>query len=235
MKQFVLILLFLISLSSVAQEKEIKEITSYPNSIIKFNWYYNSFQDVPKEMDLSPMSMGVDVYGLGTLFGRKSFVSLAMGFGFSAHNYKSDAYIVNADSLYFKKIPEDLTYHKNKFTTVFVDIPIELRFRTRPKSRDKAGIVRKRNFRFTIGFKVGYSLQRYMKYDGEDFRALNYGNQIKYKEYRLENFLPYRYGAYASIGIGKISLYGYYALSDLLVANKGAKLVPFSVGLSINL
>jgi len=235
MKQFVLILLLLLGLLSIAQEKEIKEITSYPNSIIQFNWYYNSFEKIPKEMELSPMSMGVDVYALSTLLGKKSFVSLALGLGFSVQNYKSDVYIVDSDSLYFKKIPEDLTYKKNKFTTVFVDIPIELRFRTRPKPRDKAGIVRKRSFRFAIGFKFGYNLQRYIKYDGEDFRELNYGNQIKYKEYRLENFMLYRYGVYSSIGFGKISLFGYYSLSNLLNENKGPELVPFSVGLSFNL
>jgi len=235
MKFRLLAILLLSQLISFSQEKEIKEITTYPNSVIQFNWYYNSFTEVPKVMALSPSSMGIDVYALGTVLGKKSFVSLAIGAGFSVQNYKSDTYIVNSDSSYFLKIPKDITYHKNKIAIVFVDIPIELRFRSRPTPRDKAGIVRKRNFRFAVGFKVGYSLQRYLKYDGKDYRNGNNGTQIKYKEYRLKNFLLYRYGVYSKIGIGKVSIQGYYSLTNLFIKDKGPSLVPFSIGLSINI
>ena len=235
MKHSLLVVFLLSTLALVSQENEIKEITSYPNSVIQFNWSYNSFKEIPKGMNLSPMSTGIDIYALETLLGKKSFVSLAIGAGFSVQNYKSDSYLVNVDSSYFTKIPDDLDYHKNKITTVFVDIPIELRFRSRPKARDKAGIVRKRNFRFTVGFKIGYNIQRYMKYDGKDYRSENYGIQIKYKEYRLNNLLLYRYGVSSSIGIGKVSIYGYYSLTNLFIKDKGPELIPFSIGLSINI
>ena len=143
---------------SFSQDKEIKEITSYPNSVIQFNWVYNSFTDVPTQMSVSPMSMGIDIYGMYTIIGRNSFTSLAVGGGFGVQNIKSDSYFVNADSSYFQKLPTELDYTTNKVTTVFVDLPLEIRFRTRPKPRDKAGIVRKRNFRFAIGFKLGYNI-----------------------------------------------------------------------------
>ena len=235
-KQLSLILLFLfISVASFSQEKEIREITSYPNPVILFNWSYNSFIDLPADMEVSPMSMGVDIYSFYTLAGKESFVSLAVGGGLSVQNIKSNSYLVSSDSSYFQKLPDDLEYYKNKFTTVFVDVPIEIRFRSRPNPRDKAGIVRKRNFRFSLGFKIGYNIQRYLKYDGDDYREYNYANQVKFKEYRLKNFLPYRYGVYSSIGLGKISIFAYYALSDLFEKDKGPVMKPFSVGLSVNI
>lgn len=229
------IILIFFTLVSFSQEKEIREITSYPNSVVQLNWGYNSFVDVPADLEISSMSTGVDIYALHTLFGRESFVSLAAGGGFSVQNIKSNSYFVNSDSSYFQALPKDLDYSKNKVTTVFVDIPIELRFRSRPKPRDKAGIVRKRNFRFAIGFKLGYNIQKYIKYDGQDYRSHNYGNQVKFKEYNLKNILPYRYGIYSRIGIGNFSLYAYYALTDYFEKEKGPVLRLFSIGLSINI
>lgn len=223
------------SLLSFSQEKEIEDITSYPNSIIILNVGYNSWVEPPDNMEISPMSVGFDVYGVYTLLGKNSFISLAAGGGFSTQNIKSDFMLVGADSSYFQKIPSDLTYHKNKITTVFVDLPIEIRLRVRPNSRDKAGIVRKRNLRFALGFKVGYNIQRYVKYDGQDYRLYNYGNNIKFKEYRLDNILLYRYGLYVRMGVGKISISAYYSLTDFFQKNKGPQLRPFSLGLSINI
>ena len=231
--RYLIFILLLVSQLSFSQEKEVRDITSYPNPIIIFNLSYNSFISVPDEMEVSPFSMGVDIYGMHTIIGKNNFMALAVGGGFSVQNIKSNSLLVSADSSYFQKLPDDLKYSKNKLATVFVDLPIELRFRSRPNPRDKAGIVRKRNFRLALGFKIGYNIQRYIKYDGEDYRASNYGTQIKFKEYRLKNVLQYRYGVYTRIGIGKVSLFAYYALTDLFEKNKGTELRPYSVGISI--
>jgi len=224
-----------LSLASYSQDQEVKDITAFPNPALIVNWSYNSFTSVPKELEISPFSMGVDIYGMYTLLGKESFAALAVGGGLSVQNIKSNSYFISADSSYFSPIPKELSFSKNKVTTVFLDVPIELRFRSRPKPRDKAGIVRKRNFRFAIGFKIGFNIQRYIKYDGEDYRLFNYGNTIKFKEYALRNILPYRYGVYSSIGIGRISIFAYYALTDFFEKNKGPLLRPFSVGLSIHI
>lgn len=222
-------------MTSFSQDKEVKDITSYPNPSIIFNLNYNSWLSPPTDMKISPSSMGVDIYGVYTLLGKEQFISLVAGGGFSVQNIKSDSYLMNTDSSYFVKLPTDLEYKNNKITTVFFDIPIEIRLRSRPNPRDKAGIVRKRNFRFAFGFKIGYNIQRYIKYDGEDYRTFNYQNPIKFKEYRLNNILLYRYGIYSRIGIGKISLTAYYALSTFFIKEKGPSLRPFSIGLSINI
>jgi hypothetical protein len=153
----------------------------------------------------------------------------------SVQNIKSNAFLVNQDSSYFSPIPSGLEYNRNKITTVFVDIPLELRFRSRPTPPNKSGKVRKRNFKLALGFKLGYKVQSYIKYDGEDYRSTNYASSIKYKEYRLNNILAYRYGVYARIGYGKFSAYGYFALTDFFENKKGPELRPFAVGLTITI
>jgi len=149
-----LIILVFCSLFSFSQEKEVEDITSYPNSVITLNINYNSWTNPPPTMEISPLSVGFDIYGLYTFMGKNKFVSLAAGGGFGIQNVKSNSSLINADSSYFQTLPKELNYRKNKITTVFIDVPIELRFRVRPNSRDKAGIVRKRNFRVALGFKV---------------------------------------------------------------------------------
>ncbi len=235
MKKITFIFLFF-SLLSYSQDKEVKDITSYPNSVISFNWSYNSFLgNLSPNMNVSPLSMGVDIYAMKTLLGKEQFVSMAMGGGLSVQNIKSNSFLTSADSSYFVEIPKELNYSKNKLSTVFLDIPIEIRLRVRPNPRDKAGIVRKRNFRCALGFKIGYNIQNYIKYAGEDYRNANYGNKIKFKEYNLKNILPYRYGLYTRVGIGSFSLYAYYALTTLFETGKGPLLRPFSIGLSITI
>ncbi len=235
MSKLTVILIFC-SLLSFSQDKEVKDITSFPNSVIILNIGYNSWVSPPKGMEVSPLSISADIYGIYTLVGKNNFISLAAGGGFGTQNIRSNtSFISNTDSSFFQPIPEDLKYNKNKITSVFVDIPIEIRIRKRPNSRDKAGIVRKRNIRFALGFKVGYCIQKYIKYDGQDYRSYNYGNRIKFKEYRLKNILPYRYGVYARMGVGKISLSAYYALIDFFEKDKGPVLRSFTLGLSINI
>jgi hypothetical protein len=236
MKQWWIIILLLIQTNLWAQEDEIKEITAYPNPTIIVNWNYNSWYNTPSEINISPLSMGVDIYKMFPVFGKESFFSFAIGSGISVQNIKSDIYLdLNDGATILQKIPNELKYSSNKISTVFVDIPLEIRLRNRPHAPKKGGVIRKRNFRFALGFKIGYILQRYIKYDGQDYRNFNYGNYIKFKEYRIPNVLKYRYGVYFRGGYGKFALTAFYALSPFFEKNKSYTLYPFSIGLSINI
>lgn len=223
------------SLLSLAQDHEVKNMTTYPNPAIVVNWAYNSWIDIPENMSISPLSMGADIYGMYTLLGKNTFVSLAIGGGLSVQNIKSNAYYIDSDTSYFQELPKALNYSTNKISTVFLDVPIELRLRSRPHTPDRSGVIRKRNFRSALGFKIGYNIQNYIKYKGEDYRSHNYANQNKFKEYKLDNILDYRFGVYARAGFGKFSVYGYYALSSYFKKNKGQVLIPYSIGISINI
>jgi hypothetical protein len=102
-----------------------------------------------------------------------------------------------------------LTTKKSMLVTNYIDVPLELRFSTKPD--DPA-----RSFKIAIGARIGY--------------LLNTSTKIKYKENgdlkKLQNHNDYnltrfRYGAQMKVFIGNFALFGYYNLTPLFKENKG--------------
>ncbi len=225
----IVILLILLIKLSFGQVQELKKYHSIPEEQIVFNLYYNSWTSLPENFEMSNKSAGVDLYLMKDIFGRNYPVSFAGGIGISVQNYKNSSMLVStSDSLYFEKIPDTVDYRKNKFATVYVDIPIEFRLRTRP-------LVKKRNLKIAFGFKIGYNIQRYTKYDGDNYLGITNYKTVKYKVYDIKNILPYRYGVFTRLGYGKFSLSAYYSLTPLFETDKAQEIIPFSLGLSITL
>ncbi|NQX91531.1 MAG: hypothetical protein HRT74_05280 [Flavobacteriales bacterium] len=77
-----------------------------------------------------------------------------------------------------------------------------------------------------IGGKVGYVVNIHTK-------MIDDGG--KRKAYQLPNLLKYRYGLTAKIGLNRWMLHGFYSLTPLLEEGRGPELVPFTIGLRINL
>jgi hypothetical protein len=227
LKGSVSILFVLLIKFSFSQVHELQKYKSIPEEQIVFNVYHNSWANFPKDFELKPYSAGIDLYLMKDLFGKNKPVSFAGGFGVSVQNYKSNSMLFSSsDSLYFIKIPDSVNYRKNKFSTVYVDIPIEFRLRTRP-------LAKKRNLKIAFGFKIGYNIQRYTKYEGDNYLNINNYEKVKYKVYNIKNFLPYRYGVFTRLGYGKFSLSAYYSLTPLFETSKAQEIIPFSIGLSI--
>ncbi len=229
MKRKLTYLFIIISYSLFAQVQELREYRDIPEEQIVFNINADRWLGYPKEMEIKPYSAGIDLYYMKPIFWRNRNISIAGGTGISVQNIKSNTQFY--DSLgytLFVQIPDSVDYSTNKISTVYIDIPIELRFRTRP-------IAKKRNIKFVLGFKIGYNIQRYTKYEGDNFHFLNENSQIKYKIYKINNILTYRYGVFVRAGYGKFNLTAYYALTNLFKKDKAPEIIPFSVGLSITL
>jgi len=230
MKTGISILLLLLMIKfSFSQVQELKKYNSIAEEQIVFNVYSNSWTNMPKDFVMSPKSAGIDLYLMKDIFGKNYPVSFAGGIGISVQNYKNNSMLITTnDSLYFTKIPDTIDYRKNKFSVVYVDIPIEFRLRTRPLSK-------KRNLKIAFGFKVGYNIQRYTKYEGDNYLGVTNYETVKYKVYDIKNILPYRYGVFTRLGYGKFSLSAYYSLTPLFETSKAQEIIPFSLGLSITI
>lgn len=151
-----------------------------------------------------------------------STISLALGLGFSAQNLSSNAqFLVDtatgntsvvafADSVY-----SDVK--RNKLSTSYINVPFELRFRSRP---DKSY----RRWSVAAGFKFGLLVQSHTKYQDSN---------IKQKTFNIDNLNLLNYGPTFRFGYGQVSLYGYYALSNLFENGKGPWISPFNFGLMI--
>jgi len=211
----------------------IPDTTKMPNDQIVVNVLSNTWLNAPDNMKLMPISIGAEIYAMTPVIGKKSSLSLAIGFGFGVNNIHNNSlpynsidntYPYNKDSTYFSPIPGGYNYTKNKITTAYVDIPIEFRYRTKPNFK-------KRNFKISLGGKFGYMISNYIKYCGEDFRNSTTKN-VKFKEFNIDNITKFRYGAFIRIGYGKINAIINYTLSPLFEDNKGPEVVPVSFGLS---
>lgn len=178
----------------------------------------DAFLQTADSMEIQLYSPGFDAHIMYDYpFSERSIFSFAWGYGFSSfnihHNGSFEADESTGDT-FFRPLPENYSYRKNKVSVNFVEVPIEFRLRTR-------GL---KQFKMAFGAKVGYVVNVHTK-------IVDDGGKRKY--YQLPNLLRYRYGLSAKIGVGRFNLSGFYSLSPFLEEGRGPELVPFSLGLSV--
>jgi hypothetical protein len=113
-------------------------------------------------------------------------------------------------------------YRISKISTSYFDIPLEFHLRIKPEQRG-------RNLWLSPGFRMGWMIGNFWKYDGDNAG----GDNVKFKSYRIENFEKFHYGVSLRAGYYKFGGYMYYSLVDLFKQDAGTPLRPFSVGLSL--
>lgn len=180
-------------------------------------------------------SRGVDValfydYVLG-----KSNFSVAGGLGFNSHNIHSDAFPVvynttegntytHLDTSFFGG--RDIGV--NKISTNFVDLPFEVRFRSKPHRNGK-------RIAASVGFKLGFLVQSHTKTQTEEdymVDGVNIGD--KFKSYDIENLTFFRYGVTARVGYANFYLNFFYSLTPLFNAGRGTEATPISIGIGVS-
>ena len=148
----------------------------------------------------------------------KSKFSFVPGIGLSLERYKfKNDYLIDyasnstSDGILMIS-PNDSSIpgiKKSQLITNYIDVPLELRFSTNPE--DPA-----RSFKISVGGRVGYLYDSFSKIkykeDGE-------AKKIKNKE--DFNLTKFRYGLTARIGVGNLSIFGYYNLTPLFEEDKG--------------
>lgn len=222
MKHLLLILLTIISVSVFAQTESetLKRKFSFGVDIFTDFW-----QDLPDNLEPKTLNPGVNVYGTYNYkFGEGNF-SFAPGIGIGVHNmFNSSLTQLINDSTAFVPINEigesTISYRKSKFSSVYFDIPLEIRFKSN------------NDIRFAVGFKFGFLVKAYTKYKGNDYLDSN-SKLVIYKNSRIPNAEKNRYGLTARLGYKWLNLWGYYQLSTVFVKGKGPDMYPISVGISI--
>lgn len=141
-------------------------------------------------------------------------LSFGAGIGLQSNNLYSDAFIEENDinqKSKFSAIPDSLNYHKNKISTTYLELPVELRLR----------FLEDKDLTVAAGFKVGYLINSHTKYKGDNY--LNRGSsnsEIKIKEHNLPNLVDLRYTATARIAYKNFSLFAHYNLTPLFEEDK---------------
>ncbi len=181
--------------------------------------------DVPDGIKFRTINPGVNVYGLYAYPIGKSNFAFAIGAGLGMHNLHSNGILSDTSGVsFFTKFPEKdangqkIDYKKNKISLTYLDIPAELRFKS------KSGI------RFAVGVKVGLLINAHTKFKGDDPAD---GKSMKIKESSLPNFETWRFGPTMQLGYKWVNLTGFYSVTKVFKANEGPQIYPISIGISL--
>jgi hypothetical protein len=182
----------------------------------------------PDSIKLKWSSRGFEMYLMyDRPLGRSRF-SIAPGVGIGVNNYYING-LVGKDSTNkttLTPFASGLSYKKYKMNMVYADLPIELRYRSKPDLNGNS-------IKIGAGIKVGYLLNSHLKYKGSDYSSLERGT-ITEKLINVPNLNVLRYGLTARVGYSIVSLQLYYGLSNLFQTNRGPEMYPYSIGVSFN-
>lgn len=231
-KILTIIILILISFYGYSQDSIISKPKRGKNAgkdIFILDLYSDLWQNVPKNVDVRAINQGVNIYAMLNLPITNSNFSLAAGLGVSSHNFYSDATPKLGESgtsfiklldFYQKKV----NYSINKINITYIDIPVEIKFKTRAE--------RSKRFKASIGCKIGYIISNHTKYRGEDVIEKT-TDIITLKKSNIKNINNWNYGVTARIGYGMYNLMAYYSMSKLFEKSRGPQIYPISIGISI--
>ncbi len=214
--------------TTTSKTEETKDIVEFKKNINKakdrlvLDFTYDMLLNLPDSIKMKGFSRGFNIYfTYDVVFGKSRF-SIAPGIGIGTNNY-FHKYAISSDSLgtYFNEFSDDVDVKKAKLALTYVDIPVELRFRSVPNKKGTS-------WKLAAGFKAGLMIQNKWKYKGEDF-----GMGEKFKTYDIENVNKFRYGVMLRGGYGIWNAFAYYSLSDVF-NDKGPRMTPLSFGISIN-
>ena len=174
-------------------------------------------------------SRGFNFYFMYDVILGKSRFSVAPGIGFGIENAHLERSLYqDSSTTYFvdfelnPEVPESNDYKKYKLNTVYLDIPLELRYRGKPNARNKS-------FKMAVGFKAGINIDNHtkLKYEERDKPRVQ-----KNKNY--DDIMLFRYGPTFRIGYGAFNIVAYYSAGELFTSGGPDGIHPFSVGISIN-
>ncbi len=200
-------------------EFDIKNYKADPKDRLILEVNYTGWLGAPKNIKADWKCIG---FGFYTLFDKpikRSNFSFGYGLGFYFHNFSSNAdfiYKLDSTNNHVSTIiqPKTIPYIANRYNERSVEIPLELRFRTKTP----------RVFKMMLGVKVGYVMSNFKKSDDADGRI---------RVYNIKNVNPWRYGVVFRIGVEKICLTASYYFSEVFTAKGPAGVNPFSVGIAI--
>lgn len=159
--------------------------------------------------------------------------SLGLGAGIGSDNIFFKDKIVNVGgngaTLAFSDRSATDRFKKFKVTTIYAEVPLEIRYAKNPDNPDKG-------FKASVGVKAGFLLKAYSKgknYVNSAGQSI-YGSGYIRKEFDKKYFNSTRLSAIGRIGLGHISLSGSYQFTSLLKGGAGPEIHPYNIGLTLS-
>lgn len=204
-----------------AQSDEEKNKRNFMQDQMIVNYGYETFSSNPDQANFQWYNNGFDIQFFYDYLILESGFSVALGGGFSTQNYFSNSQVRRDEThtgLYSDWVPLDIEYNKNKLAASWLEIPFELRYRTKA---DKAGY----QWKATVGAKVGFLIDVHDKWVDTD--------NIKYKTYYFPDINDVRFGLIGRIGYGRVSLATFFSFTEFFVPDRGPEMKQISIVFSV--
>ena len=206
------------------------------NDHFMFQFGYDGWAGVPDSINTSGMGRFLNIYVMLEMpFKTDPRWSVGIGAGIGSSNIFFDKTYVdlkgaaNPSQVSFLNAANINHFNKYKLTTVWAEIPIELRHISNPLKSDKS-------FKWSIGAKVGTMISGYTK--GKDLQNKDgqslYGDKYIEKEKDRKFLNNLRLAPTVRVGLGNFTLYGAYQITSLFREGQGPDVRPFSIGLCLS-
>jgi hypothetical protein len=238
MKKILLALVVICSVTfAKAQEKKPvtkMDFSSRTGDHLMLQFSSDHWMNLPDSINsrIKGLSRGVNLYFmLDKPFKGNPKMSFAFGLGVGTSNIffkKTNVDIKStATRLPFSKLDTLNHFKKFKLATAYLEIPIELRFSSKPMDNGKS-------LKFAIGAKVGTLLKAQTKGKTLQDRSDKTLNSYTQKESSKRFFNSTRLSATARIGFGMYSLFASYQINNLLKDGAGPEIKPLQIGITIS-
>jgi hypothetical protein len=201
-------------------EYDLKNYKSDPNDRCILEVNHTGWVNLPQGIKLSATkSIGVNFSLLFDKPIKHSAFSFGYGLGLFSHNFHSNAdFVYQRDSvnqvLRTTLQPFNRPFTLNRYAQKIIEIPLELRFRTKTN----------RQFKMHFGGKIGYMVH--------DFRSIR-DNDGKFRLYYVKNIAPLRYGVHFRIGYEQICLTACYYFNEVFTDKGPQGIRMYSLGIAI--
>lgn len=200
--------LYIFSFFNLAAQEEIKTLESpiiavdslYREDQFYFGFTYNTLQNKPALLSQNKFSTGFSAgFTRDMPVNKLRTVAIGTGLGFTYNNYIQNLGITDNGTTRDYSILSSSDYSTNRLSQLFVDVPIEFRWRTSTYTSYKF-------WRVYGGVKFSYLLyDRYVFNDGNNKTTVTSN----------PDFNKLQYGLYLATGYNTFNLYAYYGLNPL--------------------
>ncbi len=220
--------LYLLSFFNLVAQEDIKTSKSpiiaidslYREDQFYFGFTFNTLQSKPDQLSQNKFSTGFSAGFLRDMpVNKLRTIAIASGVGFTYNNYSQNLNIEQNGSNRDYSIITTTDFSKNRFSQLFVDVPIEFRWRTSTYTSYKF-------WRIYGGVKFSYLLyDRYVHNDDIGKKTIT----------QNPDFNKLQYGIYLATGYNTFNLYAYYGLNPLFKSAQidGNKITMQSLNLGL--
>lgn len=213
MRLFLGIGLLLSMINGFSQEVKPELPTAKIDSLYREDQFYfaftlNTLQKKPAGLSQDKFSSGFSIGFLRDMpINKKRTFAIAPGLGLTYNHYNQNLAIIKSnDVLDYSIIDSDVSFDKNKFSQLSIDVPLELRWRSSTFESHKF-------WRIYGGIKMSYLI-----YD----KSIYQDAQDKMVVSNNKDFNKFQYGIYIASGYNSINVYAYYGLNPLFKSAKTA-------------